>query len=340
MYSFRNDYSDGAHPDILKAMLAENDILTDGYGEDVFTAEAEALLKKSMNTDDVDIHLIAGGTLTNLTAISAFLRPHEAVIAAQSGHICVHETGAVEATGHKVITVESPDGKIRPDQISRVCREHHFEHMVKPALVYISQTTETGTLYRAAELSALRECCRAEGLLLYIDGARLGSALTSEAADLSLPDYPSLCDAFYIGGTKNGALFGEALVICNDDLKMDFRFHLKQKGALLAKGRHLGIQFRTLFENNLYFELAKKANRSAARLQRGIEELGFGMLFRSHTNQIFPVFPDDIIAELEKEFLFYRWGKTDETRSAVRLVCSWATKDEEVDLLLKKLGSL
>ena len=339
-YSFRNDYSDGGHPQVLKAITETAQIQTDGYGEDIFCTEAADILKHQMNNQDVDIHFLSGGTITNLVAISAFLRPHEAVISTKEGHIYVHETGSVEATGHKVIPVATADGKLTPEQVEDVAEEHYFEHMVKPRLVYISQPTEMGTLYSMEELHALRETCDRRDLILYTDGARLGSALTAQNGTPGLQDYTQLCDAFYIGGTKNGALFGEALVICRDELKKEFRFHMKQKGALMAKGRSLGIQFKTLFSNNLYFELAARANKLAARLQDGIISAGFDILFHSPTNQIFPIFPEPVIEALEKEYLFYRWEKLEESKSAVRLVTSWATDEAEIDRFIKYLKKL
>lgn len=331
MYSFRNDYSDGAPPEILKALLESNDVQTEGYGEDSFTLSAISLLRKKIGAPDADIHFIAGGTLTNQVVISAFLRPHEAVISAESGHIYVHETGAIETTGHKVIPAASSDGKLRPEQIADIVAEHHFEHMVKPGLVYISQPTELGTLYSEDEMIDLRETCDKNNLLLYVDGARLGSALSAEGSDLKLGDYYRLCDAFYIGGTKNGALSGEALVICRDELKKDFRYHLKQKGALLAKGRQLGIQFKTLFTDDLYISLASHANKMAGKLQDEIIKLGWEVQFQSRTNQIFPVFPDEIITELEKEYFFYRWEKLENGKTSIRLICSWSTEENKVD---------
>ena len=340
MYSFRNDYSDGAHPKILQEMLRLNEVQTEGYGEDRFSQKAAELIRKQLGKADADIHFITGGTLTNQVAISAFLRPHEAVISAHSGHIYVHETGAIETTGHKVIPVDSEDGKLTPAQIEAVAAEHHFEHMVKPRLVYISQPTENGTLYSADEMTALRETCDKLDLLLYADGARLGSALASDACSLELSDYARLCDAFYIGGTKNGALLGEALVICNDSLKPDFRYHLKQKGALSAKGRVLGIQFMTLFTDNLYIQLAQHANRMADRLQKGIRAAGYELKFRSDTNQIFPILPDALIKKLEDKYLFYCWEQFDEAHSVVRLVCSWATDEQMVDKFIKDLSAL
>ncbi|HBW38604.1 MAG TPA: threonine aldolase, partial [Desulfosporosinus sp.] len=257
MYSFKNDYSEGAHPRILNSLMESNFEQVEGYGEDGYTQQAVELLKQRIGRNDIDIHLLSGGTQTNLTAISAFLRPHEAVISANTGHILVHETGAIEATGHKVISIEVTNGKLNDSHIKAALDSHTDEHMVKPKLVYISNPTEIGSIYNKAELEQISRFCKENNLYLFMDGARLGSALCSEESNLDLSDLATLVDAFYIGGTKNGALMGEALVICRDSLKEDFRFYMKQKGALLAKGRLLGIQFLELFRDNLYFDLAK-----------------------------------------------------------------------------------
>lgn len=330
MYSFKNDYSEGAHPRILKALLETNLEQGEGYGEDKYTVEAVKLLKEKIGRNDIDIHLFPGGTQTNLTAISAFLRPHEAAVAVSTGHILVHETGAIEATGHKVISIEAKDGKLTAEHIKEALEAHTDEHMVKPKLVYISNSTEIGSIYKRAELMEISRFCRENNLYLYVDGARLGSALCSEENDLELSDFGSLVDAFYIGGTKNGALLGEALVICNNSLKEDFRFFIKQKGALLAKGRLLGIQFLELFRDNLYFELAKHANSMAQLLKKGISEEGYSYLIDSPSNQIFPILPDDIIEKLQEKYLFIIWQKNNDNTSVIRLVTSWATKEEKV----------
>ncbi|ERI95463.1 Beta-eliminating lyase [Clostridiales bacterium oral taxon 876 str. F0540] len=337
MYSFKNDYSEGAHPRILKALTETNLEQQEGYGEDEYTLEAIKLLKEKIERENIDIHLFPGGTQTNLTAISAFLKPHEAAIAANTGHILVHETGAIEATGHKVISVESANGKLTTAQIKAVLEAHTDEHMVKPKLVYISNSTEIGSIYKKEEIIELSKFCRENKLYLYMDGARLGSALCSEENDLMLSDLGGLLDAFYIGGTKNGALIGEALVICNDSLKEDFRFHIKQKGALLAKGRLLGIQFLELFRDNLYFELAKHANSMAQLLKQGISEEGYSFLLDSSSNQIFPILPNDIIEKLQEKYLFIIWQKNNDNTSVIRLVTSWATKEEKVLEFIKDL---
>jgi len=330
MYSFKNDYSEGAHPQIINALAKSNLEQTDGYGEDGYTKLAAARLKEWLETDDPDIHFFTGGTQTNLTALAAFLRPHEAIIAPKTGHILVHETGAIEATGHKIIAVETQDGKVDCMQLQAVLTEHIDEHMVKPKLVYISNSTEIGSIYSKQELKELRQFCDNNHLYLYMDGARLGSALCATGNDLQFCDLPKLTDVFYIGGTKGGALFGEALVICHNDLKRDFRFLMKQRGALLAKGRLLGIQFFELFQDGLYFTLAKHANAMAAILQRTIRAAGYTFLTESSTNQLFPILPNDLIAELQKKYSFHTWVKITADTSAIRLVTSWATKEEMV----------
>lgn len=330
MYSFKNDYSEGAHPEILKYLLETNMEQTEGYGLDTYSAQAIQILKNLIRREDADIHLIPGGTQTNLIAISAFLRPHEAVISAATGHILVHETGAIEATGHKVLSVETADGKLRPSDIQAVVCAHTDEHMVRPRLVYISNSTEIGSVYSKKELEDLHNCCTENALLLYMDGARLGSALCAEGNDVELADIGRLVDAFYIGGTKNGAFFGEALVICNQALQKDFRFLIKQRGALLAKGRTIGIQFLALFRDNLYFSLARHANSMALLLRQGIREAGYAFLSESPSNQIFPILPNRLIQQLLQHFDFYIWKEIDSEHSAIRLVTSWAAEKETI----------
>ncbi|WP_297423102.1 low specificity L-threonine aldolase [Clostridium sp.] len=330
MYSFKNDYSEGAHERILNALIETNYEQTDGYSTDGYTEKAIELLKEKLGREDVDIHLLVGGTQVNLTAISAFLRPHQAAIGADTSHINCHETGAIEATGHKVITANTTDGKLTLALIQKVVEAHSDEHMVQPKLVYISDSTELGTIYTKLELINLHKCCKENNLLLYMDGARLGSALVAEKNDLSLEDIANLVDAFYIGGTKNGALFGEALIICNDALKEDFRYYIKQKGGLLAKGRLLGIQFKELFKDDLYFDLAKHANRMAIMLKDALKEKGYEFLTDSCTNQQFPILPNDAIKKLNEKYSFYIEKIINGNSSAIRLVTSWATKEENV----------
>ena len=337
MYSFKNDYSEGAHSNILKALMESNMEQTEGYGEDRYSLAAVTLIKDKLKCKDVDIHLFCGGTQTNLTAISAFLRPHEAVISASTGHVLVHETGAIEGTGHKVISVKVEEGKLKPIHIKMVLEEHTDEHMVKPKLVYISNPTEIGTVYKKQELKDLFECCRSYNMILYLDGARLGSALCSKGNDLELSDLPKLTDAFYIGGTKNGALMGEALIICKDSLKEDFRFHIKQKGGLLAKGSLIGIQFLELFKDDIFFDLAKHANSMAQILRNGISNCGYEFLIASPTNQIFPILPNKIIEKLSENYSFYIWQKIDEDNSAIRLVTSWATPEMDINSFIDNI---
>lgn len=338
--SFRNDYSEGAHPHILERLIQTNLQQEEGYGEDNFCVEAKDLILQKLGTQKSDIHFVSGGTQANLIFISSVLKPYESVIACTTGHIVVHETGAIEATGHKINTVQTNDGKLTPYDIQPVLDFHTDEHMVKPRLVYISNSTETGSIYSKAELTALSEFCREKKLLLYMDGARLASALTSKYNDLVLADLAILTDAFYIGGTKNGALIGEAIVINNQDLTENFRYSIKQKGALLAKGRILGIQFLELFENELFFELGRKANMLAEQLSEGIENFGYQLITPTVSNQVFPVFPNNVIEKLSQKFGFYIWSKIDEQHSSIRLVTSWASKEESVDLLIKELQKI
>lgn len=337
MYSFNNDYSEGAHPRILEAMAANNMKQAPGYGLDAHTEHARVLIRQAIGRDDTDIHLIAGGTQTNLITISTALRPWQAVICADTGHINVHETGAIEATGHKVLGIPTTDGKLNISGIQQVLDCHTDEHMVQPKMVYISDSTELGTCYTRAELAAISGFCRQKELFLFLDGARLGSALVSTGNDLSLPDIARLTDVFYIGGTKNGALFGEALVICHPSLKPDFRFMIKQRGAMMAKGWLLGIQFEELFQNGLFFNMAGHAGEMAGLLRQGIAGCGFSFRWNSETNQLFPIFPNELIAKLEKDFIFSPQQIIDEKHTCIRLVTSWATKLEAVHAFVTAL---
>jgi threonine aldolase len=340
MYSFKDDYSEGAHPKILEALVTTNTTQMDGYGMDPYTTEAITLIKKKIGQESIDVHLFPGGTQTNLTTISSFLRPHEAAISANTGHILGHEAGAIEATGHKIISMQSNDGKLTPNDIQSALDMHPDEHMVKPRLVYLSNPTEIGTIYSQRELKAISDLCKSQNLYLYVDGARMGSALTSRENDLTLGLLTEYTDAFYIGGTKNGALLGEALVISSNVLKEDFRYFIKQKGALMAKGRVLGIQFAELFRNDLIFELGSHANSLAEKLSQGIESLGYSFLIHSPTNQIFPIFPNQIIQGLKENYGFHFWQAIDSESSAVRLVTSWATPESAIDSFLKDLKVL
>lgn len=340
-FSFKNDYSEGCHPRILEALIQTNLIPQNGYGDDEFCRSAEKLIQEKMNSPESKVFFVSGGTQTNLIVISAFLRPHESVVAAETGHIFTNESGAIEATGHKVHGIMMPDGKLTPDQIRHVLDVHQNRpHQVKQKLVYLSNATEIGTVYTKEELRKLSHFCKQNHLYLYMDGARLGNALMSENNDLTLEDIAKYTDAFYLGGTKNGALIGEAIIINNEKLQEEFGFHIKQKGAMLAKGRLLGIQFQELLKDDLYFDLAKHANLQAMKIKSSFQEIGCGFLSETFTNQIFPVLTQSQIAQLSEHFDFYVWKKIDEEKSAIRLITSWATTEEAVDCILRKIKNL
>lgn len=338
MYSFSNDYSEGAHPKILEALINANLIQQTSYSLDVHTAHAIELIQEEIKNRDTDIHLLVGGTQTNLITIATALRPYQAVISASTGHVNVHETGAIEATGHKVLAMPTDDGKLTPALVLQALDFHTDEHMVQPKMVYISNSTEIGTQYTKSELEALHHICKQKNLYLFLDGARLGSALTSSVNDLTLADIAALTDVFYIGGTKNGALFGEALVISHPDLKPDFRFMIKQRGAMLAKGWLLGIQFEELFQNNLFYDMAGHANAAAQKLRTALEEHGYHMASDSMTNQLFPILPNTLVEKLGQKYTFNIDRKYDNTHTVIRLVTSWATTDEGVDAFIRDLG--
>ena len=335
MYFLKNDYSEGCHPRILSKLSETNYDATSGYGLDPYCEAAAEEIKRVFECPDADVHFLVGGTQVNLTVIAHALRPYEAAVTVTTGHIAVHETGAVEATGHEVLTYPAADGKVTPAIVEQALLDNPDEHTISPGLVYVSDATEIGTVYTRAELTALHDCCQKHGLYLYLDGARLGTALTSPENDLKPGDLARLTDAFYIGGTKNGALFGEALVIVNPVLKKHFRSSIKQHGGMLAKGRLLGIQFQELFRDELWFQLARHANDLAATLQGGLMEKGVPMMVVSPTNQIFPILTNEKVEELQKSFAFEIWGKADEGHTIIRLVTSWATKPETVDALLQ-----
>ena len=333
-----NDYSEGAHSNILEALLQTNLKQQNGYSDDDYSLEAKKILCEKIKNNNADIHFVSGGTQANLIIISSILKGYESVIAAKSAHINIHEAGAIEATGHKIHSIDSSDGKLSPEHIKPILEEHTDEHMVIPAMVFISNSTELGTVYKKHELKKLSAFCRQNNLILYLDGARLGVALSSNENDLSLPELAKLVDVFYFGGTKNGALIGEAIVIINDKLKQNFRFHLKQHGALLAKGRLLRIQFVELLKNDLYLDLSKHANYMAVKLSKGIAELGYNFLTKPESNQIFPILPNSIIEKLSKKHGFYVWHKGDINMSVIRLVTSWATKEEGINEFLYDLN--
>jgi threonine aldolase len=335
-----NDYSEGAHPDILKALEATGFTQEEGYGLDKHSLRAKDLIRELVKDKDAEVIFLTGGTQTNLLAISSALRPHEACMGATTAHIATHETGAIEATGHKIVTAETTDGKLSPPLLQPLLDAHYFEHMVKPRLVYISNPTELGTISTKKELIELRTFCDQKGLILYCDGARLGCALEAAGNDLSLQDMYMLTDAFSIGGTKIGALLGEALVIRKKEMQEDIRYLAKQRGALLAKGAVLGIQFEQLLQDGLYFKLAGHSIDCAQKLAEEMGKMGIPFLIDSPTNQIFPILEDTVIAQLEKDYSFYTWQKTDSNHSAVRLVTSWATPMKTVHNFIQALGAL
>ncbi len=344
MISFVNDYSEGAHERIMEVLLKTNREQTAGYGMDEYCTEARQLIMNQLHHEESQVHFLVGGTQTNMTVIAAFLRPHQGVVSADSGHVNVHESGAIEATGHKVLALPSKDGKINAQEI-RTCLQDHFgnanfEHMVQPGMVYISDPTEVGTIYTKKEITDISVVCQENEIPLYVDGARLGCALTCPENDLTLSDLACLTDAFYIGGTKMGALFGEALVINNPRYGKDFRYILKQRGGMLAKGRLLGIQFAELFRDSLYFDLARHANEMAQKLQKEIGSMGYSFAFHSPTNQIFPIFSDKLLEEIGQKYKYEYWARIDQNSSMIRLCCSWATEEKNVDAFLSDLKKL
>lgn len=346
MIRFNCDYDEGAHEKILERMLATNMEQTPGYGEDPYSEMARERIRKICQAEDAEVHFLVGGTQTNLTVITAALRSHQGILAAQSAHINVHETGAIESCGHKVLALPSVDGKITGEQVEEACAAHindeSFEHTVQPKMVYISNPTELGTIYYKEELEELSKVCKKYGLFLFLDGARLGYGLTAKDNDLTFADLAQLCDVFYIGGTKVGALFGEAVVITDPLLKEDFRYIMKQKGGMLAKGRLLGIQFLTLFEEEesgevLYLEIARHAISLAELLRDAFSKAGYSFLVENTTNQLFPILPDEKLEQLREKYSFAYQERVDESHSAVRFCTSWATKRENVEALIGEL---
>lgn len=344
MIRFNCDYTEGAHPQILQRLIETNMEQHPGYSEDEYCRRAAEKIRALCQAPEAAVHFIVGGTQTNLIVIASALRPHQGVVCADTGHINVHETGAIEATGHKVLGLPHTNGKITASQVAEYCEEHihnpAFEHIVQPGMVYISIPTEYGTMYSKDELTALSAVCRQYDLPLYVDGARLAYGLAAEGNDLTLPDLAALCDAFYIGGTKVGALFGEAVVITNAAMKKDFRYIMKQKGAMLAKGRLLGVQFDAMFDNNLYFEMGRHATGLALKIRDAFSAAGYPFLIESPTNQQFVVLPDSKLAILERDFAIEYMERVDADHSAVRFCTSWATKAEDVDTLIEAIEKL
>lgn len=344
MVSFSCDYLEGAHPKVLEVLFSSNLEQTPGYGEDIYCQRAAALIKSLCQAEDAAVHFLVGGTQTNAAVITAALRPHQGVLCAESGHINVHESGAVEAYGHKVLALPAHQGKISGDQVRDYCAAHWsdgaHEHMVQPGLVYISHPTELGTLYSKAELEDLSLACREYGLKLFLDGARLAYALAAEDSDVSLPDLARLTDVFYLGGTKCGALFGEAVVMRDPGLQRDFRYIIKQHGAMLAKGRLLGLQFIALLEGGLYFKLGEHGDRLARLVAEACTDAGVELLAPAQSNQLFLILNEDEIDRLLALFPGGDVMKLKDGRRCLRLVTSWATKEEDAAALAAALVGL
>lgn len=344
MIRFNSDYTEGCHPAILERLAETNMEQTPGYGEDAYCAAAADKIRALCAAPEAAVHFLVGGTQTNVTVISAALRHYQGVITASSGHINIHETGALEACGHKCLVIETPDGKLTAEQVAAYADDHRadesFEHMAQPKMVYISNPTELGTIYKKEELAALYKVCRERELYLFLDGARLGYGLASRENDMTFADIAALTDVFYIGGTKVGALFGEAVVITEEKLKQDFRYNIKQRGGMLAKGRLLGIQFLTLFEENRYQEISAHAARLADKLKDELIKIGIRFYIDSPTNQQFPILPDAALLKLSETYTWAYQARVDETHSAVRFCTCWATKEEHVDALLADIRRL
>lgn len=344
MRYFNNDYNEVCHPAILQAFAENAGVQMPGYSTDTYCSEAAELIRKKCDAPNAAVHFLVGGTQTNLTVIAASLRPHQGVIAAESGHINVHETGAIEATGHKVIILPSKDGKVDPALAAKVIESQSLsmdaEHIVQPKMIYISNPTEYGTLYSLAELKELYALCKEKGLFLFVDGARMGYGLAAKENDITLADYAKYTDAFYIGGTKVGAMFGEAVVIPDPSIAEDFRYLMKQRGGMLAKGWLLGLQFKTLFENDLYFAISAHADQKADKIRETLADLGYELYLPGTTNQVFVTLPDKLLNELGKEFTFATWEKADKDHTTVRFCTSWATTDENVEALCEALKNL
>lgn len=341
MILFNSDYTEGAHPKIMQRLMETNLEQTVGYGEDEYCETARDAIRKACDAPEADVHFLVGGTQANFTVISSALRSFQGVLCADSGHINVHETGAVEATGHKVLALPGTDGKINAKQVKEAFELHWkddaHEHIVQPKMVYISHPTELGTLYTKAELEALHDVCQECGLYLYLDGARMGYGLAAPGTDVTLADVARYCDVFYIGGTKVGALFGEAVVICNPLLKPDFRYCIKQHGGMLAKGRLLGVQFLELFKDGLYYEISKHAIDMAMLLKGGLTKKGYTFFKESVTNQQFIILDDTKLEEITKKYGVTYQERYDESRSVIRLCTSWATKEEDVKAFLEDM---
>ncbi|MBR4871704.1 MAG: aminotransferase class I/II-fold pyridoxal phosphate-dependent enzyme [Alistipes sp.] len=341
MIHFNSDYTAGAHQEVMDALVRTNMEHTVGYGNDDYTAEARDMIREAVGIPDAEVMFLVGGTQTNATAIDGILRRHEGVLAAASGHIAVHESGAIEASGHKVLTLPEREGKVRSEDVEKFIKEFYadetYQHMVAPGMLYISQPTEFGTIYSLEELKALSEVCYRHNIPLYIDGARMAYGLKAEGADFTLRDIARLADVFYIGGTKCGTLFGEALVVTNRELLKNLFPLVKQHGALLAKGRLLGVQFGALFRDGLYERIGEEAVRLALRIREAFRKAGYKVVIESPTNQQFFQLPNDVIDRLRESISFDYWGPRGERESVVRFVTSWSTTEQDVEMLIAEV---
>ena len=344
MYRFNSDYLEGAHPNIINRLVDTNFTQTPGYGLDPISDSAKAKIRAACHAPDAKIYFVVGGTQANYTVLDSILKGYEGVLTADTGHVAIHEAGAIEYSGHKVITIPETNGKVDYDKakayLERFYADSAWEHMVRPGAIYISHPSEYGTLYSKDELTSLRALCDEYGMRLFLDGARLGYGLVSEGADLTLADIAALCDVFYIGGTKVGALFGEAVVFTNASLGDAFFTEIKQHGALLAKGRLLGIQFDELFTDNLYIKIADRAVKLAMRIKRELTAKGYRFYNDSYTNQQFPILSKKTLEAIAGEVVlddWGPWGDADGEMRIVRITTSWATTDEAVDTLLSLL---
>ena len=341
MISFACDYLEGCHPAVLEALTRSNLEQHPGYGLDPWCEKAASMIRERFACPEAAVHFLVGGTQVNAAVIAAILRIYEGVLSADSGHINVHETGAVEASGHKILPLPAKDGKITGDQVRTAVRlQGDWEHTVRPGMVYVSQATETGTVYTREELRDLYDACRACGLPLFVDGARLGTALMPPACDIQPEEMASLCDVFTVGGTKNGALFGEAAVFTDPALAERFRYVMKQRGAMLAKGRLLGVQFTALMEEDLYFTIARHAVDCALRIRRALLDRGIPLAMDGRTNQIFPVFTQLQAENLARDFELEAWETLPDGRRVMRICTSWATTEAAVEALIRRIGTL
>lgn len=341
MIHFNSDYTAGAHQEVMDALVRTNMEHTVGYGNDVYSAEARDMIREAVGAPDAEVMFLVGGTQTNATAIDGILRRHEGVLAAASGHIAVHESGAIEASGHKVLILPERDGKVCSEDVEKFIKEFYadetYQHMVAPGMLYISQPTEFGTIYSLEELKALSKVCHRHNIPLYIDGARMAYGLKAEGADFTLRDIARLADVFYIGGTKCGTLFGEALVVTNRELLKNLFPLVKQHGALLAKGRLLGVQFGALFRDGLYERIGEEAVRLALKIREAFRKAGYKVVIESPANQQFFQLPNDVIDRLRESIAFDYWGPRGERESVVRFVTSWSTTEQDVEMLIAEV---